>query len=114
MVNITSQDRVLVLYIPSNGNTPATGAQLGLIVRSTHDNGPLMAFTFHGWEVSGAFIKVCVERPEGLHEGEWEYTLRDADGPVLSQGLMMVGTMPADAASVQYNREIEYKEYGNE
>jgi hypothetical protein len=55
-----------------------------------------------------------VERPEGLHEGEWEYTLRDADGLVLSQGLMMVGAMPADAGAVQYNREIEYKEYGNE
>ena len=77
MVNITSQDRVQVLYIPSNGNTPATGAMLGLVVRSTHDNGPLLAFTFQGWEVSGAFIKVCVERPEGLHEGEWEYTLQD-------------------------------------
>ena len=85
MVNITSQDRVLVLYIPSNGNTPATGAALGLVVRSTHDNGPLLAFT-----------------------------LQDAEGLVLSQGLMMVGAMPADAGAVQYNREIDYKEYGNE
>ena len=114
MVNITSQDRVLVLYIPSNGTTPATGAQLGLIVRSTHDNGPRLAFTFQVWEVSGTFIKVCVERPEGLHEGEWEYTLRDSEGVIFSRGLMMVGAMPADAASVQYNREIDYKEYGNE
>ena len=114
MVNITSQDRVQVLYIPSNGNTPATGAQLGLMVRSTHDNGPLLAFTFQGWEVSGAFIKVCVERPEGLHEGEWEYTLQDSEGVIFSRGLMMVGAMPADAGAVQYNREIDYKEYGNE
>lgn len=114
MVNITSPDRVQVLYIPSNGNTPATGVVLGLVVRSTHDNGPLLSFTFQGWEVSGTFIKVCVETPEGLHEGEWEYTLQDAEGLVFSQGLMMVGAMPADAGAVQYNREIEYKEYGNE
>ena len=114
MVNITSQDRVLVLYIPSNGIIPNSETELRLIVRSTHDNGPRLVFIFQGWEVSGAFIKVCVERPEGLHEGEWEYTLQDSKGVIFSRGLMMVGAMPADAASVQYNREIDYKEYGNE
>ena len=114
MVNITSQDRVLVLHIPHNGTIPGDGAELGLIVASTHDIGPRLAFTFQGWEVVGTFIKVCVERPEGLHEGEWEYTLLDSEGVVFSKGLMMVGAMPADAESVQYNREIDYKEYGNE
>lgn len=114
MVNINSQDRVLALYIPSNGITPAALSQLGLSVTSTHDNGPRLVFTIQGWEVVGTFIRVCAEKPEGLHDGEWEYTLVDAEGAVISQGLMMVGQMPSDADSVQYNRVTEYKEYGNE
>lgn len=113
MLNITSPDRVQVLYIPFNGMAPADGAELGLIARSTHDESPRLAFTWKGWELSGNFVKACVELPEGLHAGEWEYTLTDSEGVVYSRGLMQVGAMPADAASVQYNNETEYQEYGN-
>ena len=113
MLNITSPDRVQVLYIPFNGMAPADGAELGLIARSTHDESPRLAFTWKGWELSGNFVKACVELPEGLHAGEWEYTLTDSEGVVYSRGLMQVGAMPADAAYMQYNNETEYQEYGN-
>jgi hypothetical protein len=57
-------------------------------------------------------VRVVVQLPEGLHEGEWEYTVTSGER-VLSQGLLTVGTMPADKPTVQYNKDIEYKEYGN-
>lgn len=113
MLNLTSPDLVLVLYIPFNGNAPAQDAELHLSARSTSDEGSLLEFTFQGWELSGTFVKACVEKPAGLHPGEWEYTLADGEGREYSRGLMYVGPMPADADSVQYNNETEYQEYGN-
>lgn len=113
MINIATEDLVLVLYIPHNGHILPDDAGMVLAARSTHDLGESLVFTMQGWEVSGDYVKACVERPEGLHEGEWEYTLA-ADGAVISNGLMQVGQMPGEAAVVQYNKEVEYKEYGNE
>lgn len=114
MLNIENADRVLVLYIPHNGTIPVNGMELGLIVVSTHDASPRLAFTFQGWEVVGDFVKVCVERPEGMHDGEWEYVFQDAEGVIYSKGLMQVGRMPGEGVGIQYNKVIEYKEYGNE
>lgn len=113
MVNIVSEDLVLVLYIPTNGVALAPGSELGLLVQSTHDKGRQLAWTIQGWEVVGTFFKVCAERPQGLHQGEWQYQLTDQEGVVVSTGLMQVGEMPADVAVVQYNKDVEYKEYGN-
>lgn len=113
MINVTSEDLVLVLYIPANGAAISSGAELGLWVESTHDRGHRLAWTIQGWELAGTFVKVCAERPQGMHQGEWEYTLLDSEGLVISRGLMQVGQMPADAHVVEYNKEIEYKEYGN-
>ena len=46
---------------------------------------------------------------EGLHEGEWEWTLTLDDGNTVT-GLMQVVASQDDAA--QYNKEIQYKQYG--
>lgn len=113
MVNITTGDQVVVLYIPANGVAISNGTQLGLWVESTHDRGRKLSWTIQGWELAGTFVKVCAEKPQGLHEGEWEYILVDSEGLVVSRGLMQVGIMPADQPVVEYKKEIEYKEYGN-
>ena len=112
MLNLTSPDLVQVIYIPSNGNAPAAGSELSLSARSTHDESPVLAFILQEWEIVGDFVKACVEKPEGMHDGEWEYTLADSEGAVLSRGLMQVGAMPADCTTIQYNNETSYKQYG--
>lgn len=114
MINITSSERVQALYIPLNKEMPAGLVALRLIVRSTHDEGPEISINPHGWEVIGTFVRVVVELPDSLHQGEWDYSLRTRGQNIeLSSGLMQVGPMPADAEAVEYNQTIEYKEYGN-
>lgn len=110
MVNIDNADLVLVLYIPLNGCTLGDELTLGAV--STHDAGERLAFTMQGWEVVGDFVKVCAERPAGMHPGEWDYLLA-SDGAEVSRGLMMVAGESETPVVKQYNKETEYKEYGN-
>lgn len=39
MINIATEDLVLVLYIPHNGVDLPQGEELGLLAKSTHDAG---------------------------------------------------------------------------
>ena len=110
MVNITSKDLVLLLYIPLNGF--ALGDTLALDAISTHDSGDRLDFTIQGWEVVGTFVKVCAERPAGMHPGEWEYRLV-AGETLVSQGLMMIPPEGSFAQVKEYNKQTDYKEYGN-
>ena len=60
-------------------------------------------------QTTGAFFLITLGLMEGLHEGEWEWTLSLDDGNIVT-GLMQVLASQDDA--VQYNKEIQYKQYG--
>lgn len=110
MVNVPDPVNIPALYFPTNGHS--IEGPLVLAVRSTHDEGGGIELAVERWTIKGIFVQVEVEMPEAIHAGEWEYTLVSAAG-VISSGIMMVGPMPADAPAVEYNRVIEYREYGN-
>lgn len=59
-------------------------------------------FSFDGWTI-----------PDGMVEGEYTYTLRLGEGGVvLGSGLLIVGDYAAERE--QYDKSIEYEQYGNE
>ena len=106
MLYITLNKNIQQVYVPRNGFT----AQLvSLEAVSTSDRGIGASFVLHEAQTTGAFFLITLGLPEGLHEGEWEWALTLDDGNTVI-GLMQVVASQDDA--VQYNKEIQYKQYG--
>lgn len=59
---------------------------------------------------SDMYYLLPVSLPEGIDDGEWEYTLTQ-DGIVVATGILKVGE---SAQAEQYNSEIEYEQYESE
>lgn len=99
-------DNIQQAYVPRNG---FTAQPVNLEAVSTSDRGIGVSLVLKEAVISGAFFLVTLGLPEGIHEGEWEWTLTLSDGNSIT-GLMMVTASKADAA--QYTHEIQYKQYG--
>ena len=110
MVNVTTAAGPQSFYIPTNGILPEDAPALE--VTSTHDAGAPLPVPVLAWAVLGAYVRISAQMPEGFHEGEWQYALT-ADDVLISSGLLIAGD-PAPVEVVEYNREIEYREYGND
>lgn len=105
MLYITS-DNIQQIYVPRNGYT---AQPVNFEAVSTSDRGIGVSFALHKAQTSGAFFLVTIGLPQGLHEGEWEWTLTLTDGATIT-GLLKVAASEAEA--VQYNKEIQYTQYG--
>lgn len=106
MLYITLDKNIQQAYVPRNGYT---SRPVNLEAVSTSDRGIGAAFVIHEVQTTGAFFLITLGLLEGLHEGEWEWTLTLDDGSAVT-GLMQVVASQDDA--VQYNKEIQYKQYG--
>lgn len=57
---------------------------------------------------SGGWLSVTLTLPEGLPDGSYEYRVT-ADGETLSTGCVLIGVY--DGSTVEYKKEISYKQY---
>jgi hypothetical protein len=113
MILVEKSTAPVRIYVPLNGyaGTPQTVA---FSARSTADNTEVVLVP-GGWTISrqggadAAFVAIVLTLPEDMPLGEWEYTLT-ADGATVSQGILRVSE--GAAATVQYNANDDYKQYG--
>ena len=106
MLYITLDKNIQQVYVPRNG---FTAQPVSLEAVSTSDRGIGASFALYEAQTAGAFFLITLGVIEELHEGEWEWTLTLDDGNTVN-GLMQVVASQDDA--VQYNKEIQYKQYG--
>ena len=106
MLYISLDKNIHQAYVPRNG---FTSQPVSLEAVSTSDRGIGASFALYEAQTTGAFLLITLGLMEGLHEGEWEWTLTLDDGNTVT-GLMQVVASQDEAA--QYNKEIQYKQYG--
>ena len=106
MLYITLDKNIQQAYVPRNG---FTAQPVSVEAVSTSDRGIGASFALYEAQTTGAFFLITLGLMEGLHEGEWEWTLT-LDAGNASNRLMPVGASQDDAA--QYNKEIQYSQYG--
>lgn len=106
MLYITLDKNIQQAYVPRNG---FTAQPVSLDAVSTSDRGIGASFVLHEVQTAGAFFLITLGLLEGRHEGEWEWTLTLDDGNTVT-GLMQVVASQDETA--QYNKEIQYKQYG--
>ena len=106
MLYITLDKNIQQAYVPRNG---FTAQPVSLEAVSTSDRGIGASFVLHQVHTTGAFFNITLGLLEGLHDGEWEWTLTLEDGNTIT-GLMQVAA--SQDGAVQYNKEIQYKQYG--
>lgn len=103
MLYLDNTGEAQAVYIPRSG---AADGGLVFRARSTVD---LTEFSVGTIDLgtSRLYYNVSVVLPEGIPDGEYEYTLL-ADGVPVSSGLLVIGEA---AGAGEYNREIEYEQY---
>ena len=106
MLYITLDKNIQQAYIPRNG---FTAQPVSLEAVSTSDRGIGASFALYEAQTTGTFFLITLGLMEGLHEGEWEWSLSLEDGNNVT-GLMQVVASQEDAAV--YNKEIQYSQYG--
>ena len=106
MLYITLDKNIQQAYIPRNG---FTAQPVSLEAVSTSDRGIGASFALYEAQTTGAFFLITLGVMEGLHEGEWEWTLTLEDC-IIFIGFIQLLASQDDA--VQYNKEIQYKQYG--
>lgn len=102
--NISEEQTILV---PRNGEM-VTG-DVTLVMCNTTDHQEV-TLSMRELNASGLYLNLAVDLPEGLADGEYQYTL--IDGNILvSQGLLYVGDLQSTS---QYEKTIRYKQYESE
>ena len=102
--NISEEQTILV---PRNGEM-VTG-DVTLVMCNTTDH---QEVTMHVREqtTTQIYMKMAVALPEGLADGEYQYTLKDGN-ILVSQGLLYVGDLQSP---MQNEKTIRYKQYESE
>lgn len=84
--------------------------KLYITLRSTIDLSRDHTQTVSDLETSSLYHRLAITLPEGLPDGEYEYTLRDSGIP-LSNGLLVIGE---NTEPDEYQKEITYEQYETE
>ena len=107
MIYLTNISDAQILMIPKNGGI-VTG-EMSLVLRNTTDQQET-TLSVTDMNTSGLYFNLAVALPEGLADGEYQYTLKDGNIQV-SCGLLYVGDMQSPS---QYERTITYQQYESE
>ena len=104
MIYLKNISDAQILMIPRNGGI-MTG-EMTLVMRNTTD---LQETTLSVTDLntSGLYFNLAVALPEGLADGEYQYTLKDGNIQV-SCGLLYIGDMQSPS---QYARTITYQQH---
>ena len=96
-----------ILMIPRNGGI-VTG-EMSLVLRNTTDQQET-TLSVTDLNTSGLYFNLAVALPEGLADGEYQYTLKDGNIQV-SCGLLYIGDLQSPS---EYERTITYQQYESE
>lgn len=96
-----------ILMIPKNGGI-VTG-EMFLVMRNTTDQQETTLYVTD-LNTSELYFNLAVTLPEGLADGEYQYTLKDGNIQV-SCGLLYIGDLQSPS---QYERTITYQQYESE
>lgn len=107
MIYLTNISDAQILMIPKNGGI-VTG-EMSLVLRNTTDQQET-TLSVTDLNTSGLYFNLAVTLPEGLADGEYQYTLKDGNIQV-SCGLLYIGDLQSPS---QYERTITYQQYESE
>ena len=107
MIYLTNISDAQILMIPRNGGI-VTG-EMSLVMRNTTDQQET-TLSVTDLNTSGLYFNLAVALPEGLADGEYQYTLKDGNIQV-SCGLLYIGDLQSPS---EYERTITYQQYESE
>lgn len=97
-----------VVFVPRNVETPE--GSIVFRAKSTIDLAVEVDMVVTDLRTSDLYYNIAVALPEGIPDGEYEYTLSVGDN-ILSSGMMMVGEASDPS---EYNKDITYEQYETE
>lgn len=83
-----------------------------LTIKSTIDLKVILQEDVTDKQTSAGYYTFDITLPDGIPDGEYEYTLRDGDD-ILSNGVMTIRGKNG-VAKEQYDKETEYEQYTSE
>ena len=107
MIYLTNISDAQILMIPKNGGI-VTG-EMSLVMRNTTDQQET-TLSVTDMNTSGLYFHLAVALPEGIADGEYQYTLKKGNIQV-SCGLLYIGDLQSAS---QYERTITYQQYESE
>lgn len=107
MIYLTNISDAQILMIPKNGGI-VTG-EMSLVMRNTTDQKET-TLSVTDMNTSGLYFHLAVALPEGIADGEYQYTLKNGNIQV-SCGLLYIGDLQSAS---QYERTITYQQYESE
>lgn len=104
MIYLKNISDAQILMIPRNGEI-VTG-EMALVIRNTTD---LQEYSIPVTDLntSGIYFNLAVELPEGVADGEWQYSLMNGN-IALSCGLLCLGDLDTPS---QHETTITYHQY---
>ena len=107
MIYLKNISDAQILMIPRNGGI-VTG-EMSLVMRNTTDQQET-TLSVTDMNTSGLYFHLAVALPEGIADGEYQYTLKKGNIQV-SCGLLYIGDLQSPS---QYERTITYQQYESE
>lgn len=107
MIYLTNISDAQILMISRNGGI-VTG-EMSLVLRNTTDQQET-TLSVTDLNTSGLYFNLAVALPEGIADGEYQYTLKNGNIQ-LSCGLLYIGDLQSPS---QYERTITYQQYESE
>ena len=105
MIYLQNTPESQVVFVPKSGATPQ--GDLVFRAKSTIDLEVEVNQAVTDLHTSDLYFNLAVSLPDGLPNGEYEYTLL-AGGIPVSTGLLVIGE---NSAPSQYQKDITYEQY---
>ena len=103
--NITDSQ---VVFVPKNGAVPS--GDLVFKAKSTIDLAVEVSQGVIDLQTSDLYFRIAVTLPDGLPNGEYEYSIMNGD-TILASCLLVIGE---NSHPSEYNKEIQYEQYETE
>ena len=108
MIYLQNTTEAQVMFIPRNGETPR--GSLVFKAKSTIDLSMEVNQVVTDLQTSDLYFNLAVTLPDGIPDGEYEYSLY-AGEILVSSGLLVIGE---NFRPSEYNKEITYEQYETE
>ena len=106
MIYLSNTTDAQPLFVPKSQQDVA--GDLTLVVKSTVGLETVVDVDAIDLQSSALYYRIAVALPDGLPDGEYEYTLADDHG-ALSEGIIYVGTLTAP--TIEHDTPITYEQY---
>ena len=110
MIYLQNTTESQVLFIPKATTIPGDDLVLVFKAKSTIDLSVEINQGVIDLQTSDLYFRIAVTLPDGLPNGEYEYSLMNGD-IILASGLLVIGE---NSHPSEYNKEIQYEQYETE